>query len=160
MCFMTCSAGVLSQFSPPSGDICPGNDIEFSCVGNSFFTSTTHWDITPDGGEPVCFVLHNQPEQMHRCGPDRIFTSSLTGRTGVNYTSSLRAEDVPLSLNGTVVECVDGADRQPIASTTICIVCEHDAAFHCVYVSQFCWSPLGSRVIQSVELEMRRTCVY
>ena len=119
---MTFSAGVLSQFSPPSGDLCPGSDIEFSCVGNSQVSATTHWDITPDGGEPACIVLHNQPEQMQNCGPGDIFTSSLTGRTGVNYTSSLRAEDVPLSLSGTVVECVDGADLQTIGSTTICII--------------------------------------
>ena len=116
---MTFSAGVLSQFSPPSGDICPGSD---SCVGNSLSVSTTRWDITPDGGEPACIVFHNQPGEMQRCGPDRIFTSSLTGQTGVNYTSSLRAEDVPLSLSGTVVECVDGADLQTIGSTTICII--------------------------------------
>ena len=64
-------------------------------------------------------MIHNQPEQMQRCGTDRIFTSSLTGQTGVNYTSSLRAEDVPLSLSGTVVECVDGADLQKIGSTNI-----------------------------------------
>ena len=115
---------MLSQLSPPSGDICPGSDIEFSCVGNSESISTTRWDITPDGGEPACVVFHNQPEQMQRCGPDRIFTSSLTGRTGLNYTSSLRAEDVPLSLNGTIVECVDGADPQPIGSANICVICK------------------------------------
>ena len=113
------SAGVLSQFSPPSGDICPGSDIEFSCVGNSLLVSFTRWEITPDG---ACFVLHNIPDEMDRCGPDRIFTSSLTGQTGLNYTSSLRAEDVPLSLNWTVVECVDGASLQTIGSTNICIV--------------------------------------
>ena len=124
VCLVTCSAGVLSQFSPPSGDICPGSDIEFSCVGNSLSVSTTRWEITPDGGEPACIVAHNQPDEMLDCGPDRIFTSSLTGQTGVNYTSSLRAEDVPLSLNGTVVECVDGADLQTIGSTTICVICK------------------------------------
>ena len=117
-------AGVLSQLSPPSGDICPGSDIEFSCVGNSLLTSATRWDITPDGGEPACIVLHNRPEQIQNCGPDRIFTSSLTGQTGLNYTSSLRAEDVPLSLNWTVVECVDGAGPQPIGSANICIICK------------------------------------
>ena len=67
-------------------------------------------------------VLHNIPDEMDRCGPDRIFTSSLTGRDGLNYTSSLRAEDVPLSLNWTVVECVDGADLDTIGSTNICII--------------------------------------
>ena len=113
--------GVLSQFSPPSGDICPGSDIEFSCVGNSDSTSTTRWRITPGGGEPACTVLHNEPDQMQTCGPGDIFTSSLTGQTGLNYTSSLRAEDVPLSLTGTMVECVDGA-LQIIGSASICII--------------------------------------
>ena len=116
------SAGVLSQFSPPSGDICPGSDIEFSCIGNSLLTSSTLWVITPDGGEPSCFVPHNQPELLQRCGPERIFRSSLDVDAEVSYTSSLRAEDVPLSLNGTMVECVDGADLQIIGSYIICIV--------------------------------------
>ena len=118
---LTFSAGVLSQFSPPSGDICPGSDIEFSCVGNSDSTSTTRWVITPDGGEPPCAVFHNQPTVMQKCGPEGIFTSSLTGQTGLNYTSSLRAEDVPLSLTGTMVECVDAA-LQIIGSASICII--------------------------------------
>ena len=89
---------------------------------------------------------------MQRCGPGDIFTSSLTGRTGLNYTSSLRAEDVPLSLNWTVVECVDGADLQTIGSTNICIVGEHEALYCVLFdnISQFCWSLLESRGIQSV----------
>ena len=112
-------AEVLSQFSPPSGDICPGSDIEFSCVGNFLLNSFTHWDITPDGGgDPACLVLHNSPELIQRCGPDRIFTSSLDVDAEVNYTSSLRAEDVTLSLNGTVVD----VGVRNIGSTTICIV--------------------------------------
>ena len=113
----------LSQpFSPASGDgVCPGSDIEFTCVGNSISVSTTRWEITSDGGEPPCFVLHNLPDEMDTCGPGEVFTSSLTGQTGLNYTSSLRAEDVPLSLNGTIVECVDGADLQIIGSANICI---------------------------------------
>ena len=122
MCFLTCSAGVLSQFSPPSGDICPGSDIQFSCVGNSLSVSNTRWEITPDGGEPACIVAHNQPDEMLDCGPGDIFTSSLDVDAEVSYTSSLRAEDVPLSLNWTVVECVDGASLQTIGSGTICIV--------------------------------------
>ena len=101
------SAGVLSQFSPPSGDI------EFSCVGNSLSVSSTRWEITPDGGGvPACIVAHNVLDEMDSCGPGDIFTSSLDVDAEVNYTSSLRAEDVPLSLNWTVVECVDGADLQ------------------------------------------------
>ena len=122
--FLTCSAGVLSQLFPPSGDICPGSDIKFSCVGNSLSVSTTRWEIPPGGVRSECIVTHNVPGEMDRCGPgdNIIFTSSLDVNAEVNYTSSLRAEDVPLSLNGTVVECVDGADLQSIGSTTICIV--------------------------------------
>ena len=122
MPYSTSLTGVLSQLSPPSGDICPGSDIEFSCVGNSPLNSFTQWDITPDGGEQLCTVFHNQPTVMPRCGPDRMFTSSLTGQTGLNYTSSLRAEDVPLSLNWTVVECVDGEGLQTIGSANICVI--------------------------------------
>ena len=38
------STGVVSQpFSQGSGDgVCPGSDIEFTCVGNSFLVSFTH----------------------------------------------------------------------------------------------------------------------
>ena len=133
VCFVTCSAGVLSQLLPPSGDICPGSDIEFSCVGNSFLISNTRWEITPGGVRPQCFVPHNQPAVMQTCGPDRIFRPSLDVDAEVNYTSSLRAEDVPLSLSGTVVECVDGADLQTIGSTNICIVGKHEALY-CLYM--------------------------
>ena len=119
------SAGVVSQpFSPASSDgVCPGSDIEFICAGNSILVSITRWEVTPDGGgDPTCIVFHNIPDEMDTCGPGGVFTSSLTGQTGLNYTSSLRAEDVSLSLNGTIVECVDGADLQIIGSTKICIV--------------------------------------
>ena len=131
VCFLTCSAGVLSQFSPPSGDICPGSDIEFSCVGNSFLVSNTRWEVTPDGGDAVCTVAHNVPGEMDNCGPGDMFTSSLTGRDGINYTSSLRAEDVPLSLNGTVVECVDAA-LQIIGSANICIIGKSKCLLHAI----------------------------
>ena len=42
VCFLTFSAGVLSQFSPPSGDICPGSDIEFSCERGVDLTDYSH----------------------------------------------------------------------------------------------------------------------
>ena len=92
--------------------------------------SVTRWGITPDGGgDTVCVVLHNQPTVMQMCGPDRMFTSSLTGQTGLSYTSSLRAEDVPLSLNWTVVECLDGVGLRNIGSATICIVSKYEALY-------------------------------
>ena len=83
--------------------------------------SSTTWEVTHDGEESACTVRHNRPDIMDTCGPGGVFTASLTGQTGLNYTSSLKAEDVPLSLNGTTVECVD-IDLQIIGSTTICVV--------------------------------------
>ena len=76
------STGALSQpFSPASGSVCPGSDIEFTCVGNSILVSSTRWEITPDGGEAPCVVAHNIPEEMDSCGPGDVFTSFLTGQT-------------------------------------------------------------------------------
>ena len=115
----------LSQpFSPASGDgVCPGSDIEFTRVVDARPGSTTRWEITPDGGgDPACTVTLNVPDEMDTCGPGGVFTSNLTGQTGLNYTSSLRDEDAPLSLNGTIVECADGIDLQIIGSVTICVV--------------------------------------
>ena len=76
----------------------------------------------------------NIPDDMQSCGPGEVFTSFLTGQTGLNYTSSLRAEDVPLSLNGTIVECVDGVDLQIIGSATICIVGMNNYQDLCIIV--------------------------
>ena len=120
--------GVLSQpFSPASGVcVCPGSDIEFTCVVDARPASTTRWEITPDGGETACTVTLNIPNETQNCGPGGVFTSSLTGQTGDNYTSSLRTEDMSLSLNGTTVECVDGIDLQIIGSTTIYIAGKGD----------------------------------
>ena len=95
--------------------------------------SITRWETTADGGgDRVCTVAHNVPGETDTCGPGGIFTSSLDVDAEVNYTSSLRAEDVPLSLNGTVVECVDGADRQP--PTSVLLVSMMPPFIACTYV--------------------------
>ena len=65
--------------------------------------------------------MYRVSDDMDSCGPGGVFKSFLTGQTGLNYTSSLRAEDVPLSVSGTITECVDGIDLQIIGSATICI---------------------------------------
>ena len=67
-------------------------------------------------------MQHSDDTITEMCRPGGVFTSSLTGRTtDLNYTSSLRAEDVSLSLSGTTVECEDGPSREVIGSTTVCI---------------------------------------
>ena len=154
------STGALSQpFSPASGSVCPGSDIEFTCVGNSILLSNTRWEVTPDGGETPCVVAHNIPDEMDSCGPGEVFTSSLTGQTGLNYTSSLKAEDVPLSLNGTIVECVDGADLQTIGSATICIVGKSsfsNGTMH-LYLSMTSFSS-SSDDLQIMHTQWRKSC--
>lgn len=102
--------------------MCPGGDIVYTCIGNSLSTSLTRWDISSNEETTQCYVEHNKPEIMQTCGPNDIFTSSLTGQSGPNFTSSLRADNVPLSVNGTRVECVDTLVEKMIESANICIV--------------------------------------
>ena len=117
--------GVQCQsFSPPTEDICLGDNITYTCVVvNSVAASSTVWRLTPDGGEPPCIVLHDQPDIMQTCGPGRIFTSYLTGQSGDNtfFSSTLSVESISESLNGTTVQCED-ADTSTIGSMDICIV--------------------------------------
>ena len=99
-------------------DVCPGDDTVYTCEGNSLSSSIVRWDIS-NAETPHCFV---QPNAMQPCGPNGIFAPSLNW-SGPNFTSSLRANKVPLSLNGTRLECVDPLlDSVIIESYNICIV--------------------------------------
>ena len=101
--------GVQCQsFSPPTEDICLGENITYTytcVVVNSVAVSFTTWRLTPNGGEPPCIVPHNQLGVMQTCGPERVFTSSLTGQSGDNttFTSTLSVESISESLNRTRV---------------------------------------------------------
>ena len=82
---------------------------------------TTTWRVTPDGGEPPCHVIHNRPNDTDTCGPGRVFTSSLTDRSGDNYTSILSVESISDGLNDTRVECED-ALQMDVGMENICII--------------------------------------
>ena len=86
-------------------------------VGNSFTT----WRVTPGGRDPTCRVIYNNPDDTETCGPGRVFTSSLTDQSGVNYTSTLRVESISDGLNDTKVECED-ASMMDVGVENICIV--------------------------------------
>ena len=109
--------------------------------------SVTIWEVKHDGEASACIVRHNRPDFMDTCGPGEVFTANLTGQTGLNYTSSLRAEDVPLSLNGTIVECLD-IDLQIIGSVTICIVGK--SLLRCVFISKTSTTPTTHAVETSL----------
>ena len=119
LCLLT---GVLCQsFSSPD-EICPGDNVTLTCVvEDSVGLGTTTWRVTPDGGEPPCRVIHNRPNDTDTCGPGRVFTSSLTGRSGDNYISTLRVESISDGLNDIRVECEDpfGMD---VGMENICII--------------------------------------
>ncbi|CAI8009414.1 hypothetical protein GBAR_LOCUS6322, partial [Geodia barretti] len=54
---ITLLSGALAQmaFSGPPGEICPGDNVTFSCVGN---TTATVWSVTsPEGADGRCEYL-------------------------------------------------------------------------------------------------------
>ena len=115
--------GVLCQLFSSPGEICPGDNVTFTCVVvDPTGICITTWRITPDGGEPSCRVLHNDPDETSdTCGPGRAFTASLTNRSGDNYTSTLRVESISDGLNGTGVECEDPF-LMGVGTENICII--------------------------------------
>ena len=114
--------GVLCQsFSSSPDEICPGDNVTFTCVvEGSVGIGTTIWRVTPGGGEPTC-VIHNRPNDTDTCGPGGVFTSSLRDQSGDNYTSTLKVESISDDLRGTRVECEDpfGMD---VGMENICIM--------------------------------------
>ena len=104
-------------------EICPGDDVTFTCVVvDPIVGRATVWSVTPGGGEPSCRVPHNDPDETSdTCGPGGVFTSSLTNRSGDSYISTLRVESISDGLNGTRVECED-ALQMDVGMENICII--------------------------------------
>ena len=115
--------GVLCQsFSSFPDEICPGDNVIFTCVVvDSVGIGTTTWRVTPDGGQPPCRVIHNHQDDTETCGPGRVFTSSLTDQSGDSYTSTLRVESIFDGLNDTRVECQDPF-LMDVGMENICII--------------------------------------
>ena len=106
--------GVLCQsFSPPTGEICPGYDVTFTCSAGI----ATFWTVSLGGDDDDCAYRSSNPN-IDRCGPGNRFTSGPTD--GDNTISSLSVDSVTVDLNGTLVECTN-ADANLIGSYSICI---------------------------------------
>ena len=80
-------------------DICPGDDVIFTCVSTQ---NTITWTITSDVGDSFCNVRHDRPNVNATCGPMKVFTAVVSGD---GMTSNLSAKSVTDVLHGTKVEC-------------------------------------------------------
>ena len=108
------STGVLCQsFSPPTGEICPGDDVTFTCSAGA----ATFWIVGPRDEDECAYRSGNPTTQM--CGPGDRFTSGPTD--GDITSSSLRVDSITADLNGTLVNCTN-ADGNLIGSGSIFIV--------------------------------------
>ena len=156
-------AGVFCQsFSPPTDDICPGDNVTFTCVvvdddGFRF----TRWIVTPGGTVPSCTVTHTLPEIV-TCGPMNSFTSSLTGTTGTSYTTTLSVESISDSFNGTIVECTNSTGGT-IGSDDICIVGEKIIIYYtftCIYMYVECvYCPLKITLSSMIFRNLLDSCI-
>ena len=113
------TTGILCQsFSPPSDEICPRDNVTFTCVVNS---GVTRWTVGP-GAENRCLYLSSDSEPT-TCGPDGRFESSRTDVNGPANNSSLSVDLITNDLNGITVNCSDVTDNVTlIGSYNICII--------------------------------------
>ena len=112
--------GVLCQsFTAPTCEICPGDDVTFTCIAGA----ATFWEITPTpgGDDNECVYRSSDPNATASCGPDGRFTSSRTDRSQDINNSSLSVVSITNDLNETLVECTD-VNNELIDSYSICII--------------------------------------
>ena len=112
--------GVLCQsFTAPTGEICPGDDVTFTCVVDL----ATFWRVTstPRGDDDECVYRSGSPDITDACGPDDRFTSSRTDMSQDINNSSLSVVSITNDLNGTLIECSD-VNSELIDLYSICII--------------------------------------
>ena len=116
------SIGVLCQsFSGPSDEICPGDNVTFTCVVSSI---TTRWTVSPGGDDDRCIYTSDDPDP-ETCGPDDRFQSSRTDDSVPANNSSLSVLSITSDLNGTTVTCTEGGSLEIVGTYNICIVGKH-----------------------------------
>ena len=108
------------SISSPSGEICPGVNVTFTCVVEDIIA--THWRVDLGGDESQCAYFSNNPA-TDTCGPDNRFQSSQTNDNVPASNSSLRVDTITNDLNGTAVTCTDG-NGELIGSYIICLIGE------------------------------------
>ena len=105
------------SFSGPSDEICPGDNVTFTCEVSSI---VTRWTVSPGGDNDRCIYESDNPVP-ETCGPDDRFQLSQTDDSVPANSSSLRVSSITSDLNGTTVTCSDGGSGQLIGSYNICI---------------------------------------
>ena len=89
---------------PSTKDICPGDNVTFTCVSTTI--NTVAWRVrTAVGGSSFCTVAHDEPSVNDTCGPMDEFTAVVNRD---NVTSTLSAQSVTDVLNETRVDCAVG----------------------------------------------------
>ena len=112
------NTGILCEsFSPPSDEICPRDNVTFTCVVNS---GVILWSVGP-GDDDLCAYFSVSPT-TDTCGPDGRFESSQTDVNGPANNSSLSVDLITNDLNGITVNCIDGGTGELIGSYDICII--------------------------------------
>ena len=112
------NTGILCQsFSPPSDEICPRDNVTFTCVVNS---GVTRWTVGP-GDENQCIYLSSDSEPA-KCGPGGRFESSRTDVNESPNNSSLSVDLITNNLNGITVSCSDAGIGELTGSYNICII--------------------------------------
>ena len=109
--------GVLCQSLTAPTEICPGDDVTFTCVVDL----AVFWRVTPGGDDEECVYRSGNPDVTATCGPDQRFTSSRTDMSQDINNSSLSVVSITNDLNETLVECAD-INNELVDSYNICIV--------------------------------------
>ena len=107
---------MCQSFTAPTGEICPGDDVTFTCVAG---TATTLWTVSSGGEDDTCVYRTSDSDNTQTCGPEMRFISSQTEMSEDN-NSSLSVDNIANDLTGTQVECANG-DDVTIGSYNICI---------------------------------------
>ena len=116
---VTIISETVRQLTGQSDEICPGDNITFTCVVDS---GVTRWTVSPPG-EPdrTCTYLSALPDENPCDPPDERFRISPT-EGSANNSSSLSVASITENLNTTMVGCTDGIGGNPVGTDNICIV--------------------------------------
>ena len=108
---------MCQPFTAPTGEICHGDDVIFTCITD---TPVTLWTVTPGGDDGEC-IYSSTIQNTDTCGPERRFTSSRTEMSEDINNTSLSVVNITIDFNGMLVECANDTDHL-IGSYNICII--------------------------------------
>ena len=109
----------IVTLSSSADNLCPGDGVVFTCVTD---TGRLVWDIMHSSISYHSTALLNKVIQL-----DTVFNTTLLSITGNIYHSTATAAHVPVSYNGTTVECngvVSAEHIIPDKAETILVVGE------------------------------------